>query len=81
MGPCTFKGLRRVLTELTLKYSTSSKRIKPLLKREVNNETFFTSLKSYYPIGYITCYAVYILFLVKDRDTTRNFNVYKCLHL
>jgi len=26
-------------------------------------------------------YAAYILFLVKDGDTTRNINIHKCLHL
>jgi len=36
-----------------------TKRIKPLLKREVNNETFFTSLRSYYQIS--LGYVVYIL--------------------
>jgi len=40
--------------------------MKPLLKREVNNETFCTSLKSYYQIDYSLLYAVYIPFLVKD---------------
>jgi len=39
-------------------------RIKPLLKREVNNETSFTSLKSYYEIIIIACYMQYISFLV-----------------
>jgi len=36
-----------------------AKRIKPLLKREVNNETFFTSLRSYCQISLV--YVVYIL--------------------
>jgi len=50
---------------------------------EVNNETFFTPLRSYYEIDYIACYTqyIYILFLVKDSDTTQNFNIHKCLHL
>jgi len=34
--------------------------MKQLLKREVNNETFFTSLKPYYQIDYIACYTQYI---------------------
>jgi len=35
-----------------LKSSIYSKRIRPLLKRGVNNETFFTSLRLYYQIDY-----------------------------
>ena len=59
-----------------------SKRIKPLLKREVNNETFFTSPRWYYQIYYYSLlHAVYILFLVKDKDIVRNFNINKYLHL
>jgi len=57
-------------------------RIKPLLKREVNNETFFTSLRSDCQIGYYSLvYVVYILFVVKDGENIRNFNIHKCLHL
>jgi len=48
--------------------SHCSKRIKPLLKREVNNEMFSTSLRSYDQIYYYSLlYAVYALFLVKRR--------------
>jgi len=39
-----------------------SKRIKSPLKREVNSETFFTSLRSYYQIDYIACYTQYIYY-------------------
>jgi len=43
------------------------KRIKPLLKREVNNEMFFTSLRSYYQIYYYSVlYAACILFFSKN---------------
>jgi len=43
---------------------------------------FFTSLISYYQIYYYSLlYAVHILFLVKDGDTTRNMNIQKCLKL
>jgi len=49
-----------VLTELRLESAIYSKRMKPQLKREVNNETFFTSLKSYYQIDYIAYYTQYI---------------------
>jgi len=53
-------------------------RIKPVLKREVNNETFFISLTSYYQIDYYSLvYVVYILFLVKDGDNIRRFNIHK----
>jgi len=56
-----------------LKYSN---RIKPLLKREVNNETSSTSLKSYNQMYYYSLlYAVQLLFFVKDGDATRNFNI------
>jgi len=56
--------------------------MKPPLKREVNNETFFASLRSYYHIYYYSLlYAVFILLLVKEGDTTRNFNINNCLHL
>jgi len=59
-----------------------TKRIKPVLKREVNNETFYTSLRSYHQIDYYSqVYVVYILFLVKDGDNIRSFNILKCLHL
>jgi len=48
----------------------------------VNNETFIISLRLYYKIYYyILLYAVYILYLVKDRNTQRNINMHKCLHL
>jgi len=36
--------------------------LKPLLKREVNNETSFTSLKSYYGINIVACYMQYVYF-------------------
>jgi len=36
--------------------------MKPVLKREVNNETLFTSLQSYYQIDYIACYTQYIYY-------------------
>jgi len=71
MGRSTYK---------CLKSSIYSERIKPLLKPEVNNETFFASLRSYYRIDYSLLYAVYILFLDKDGDTTRNLDIHKCLH-
>jgi len=38
--------------------------MKPLLKREVNNEAFFTSLKPCYQIHYIACYTQYIYSVV-----------------
>jgi len=56
--------------------ATVSKRIKPLLKLEVNNETSFTQLKLYYEINIVACYNI-DTFLVLDRDTTRN-NILKC---
>jgi len=47
----------------------------------MNNEMFFTSLKSYYQIGYISAAARSThTFLVKDENATRNFNIHKCLH-
>jgi len=39
-----------------------SKRIKPQLKRAVNNETFFTPQRSYYQIDYIACYTQYMYY-------------------
>jgi len=53
-----------VPTELAFEaFDTKSRRIKPLLKREVNNETFLTLLILQYQIYYyILVYAVYILF-------------------
>ena len=55
-----------------------SKRIKPALKREMNSETFFTWLRSYYQI-IIACYMQYIYFvLVKYWDTARNIDIHKC---
>jgi len=37
---------------------------------------------SYYQIDYYSLvYVVYILFLGKDGDNIRNFNLHKCLHL
>ena len=54
--------------ELTFEAFTYSKRIKLLLKREVNNETFFESLRLYYQIYYnILLQAVYTRFFVKDK--------------
>jgi len=48
---------------------TYSKITKQLLKRELNNEAFFTLLR-------------YIYFLlVTDADTTRNIYIHKCLQL
>jgi len=38
--------------------------MKPLLKLEVNNEAFFTSLKSYYQIDYIACYTQYTVYTI-----------------
>jgi len=40
--------------------SIYSKRLKPLLKREVNNEAIITSLRSYYQIDYIAYHMQYI---------------------
>ena len=54
MGPCSYRGTCAIY----------SKRIKPQLKREVNNETFFTSLRSYYQIDYIACYTQYIYYFL-----------------
>ena len=69
-------------TELTFGAFHISKRIKRLLKREVNNETFFISLRLYYHIYYYTLVdAVYILYFVKDVDTARNMNIYKYLYV
>jgi len=56
------EGSAKAPTELTFESSIYSKRIKPQLKREVNNETFFTSLRSYYQIDYIACYTQYIYY-------------------
>jgi len=58
--PAPIEGSAQVLTELRLESAIYSKRMKPQLKREVNNETFFTSLKSYYQIDYIAYYTQYI---------------------
>jgi len=54
--------------------------IKPLLKCEVNNETFLTSLRSYHQIYYYNKQCKY-LFVLEDGDTTRNLNQSKYLHL
>jgi len=64
MGLAPIEGLAQLSTKLTFEALIYSKRIKPLLKREVNKETSFTSLKSYYEINvaYSLLYAVYILF-------------------
>jgi len=60
MGPAPMEGSTQVPTELAFQAFEYSKRIKPLLKRE---ETFFTSLRSYYQIYYYSLlYAVYMLF-------------------
>jgi len=82
MGIAPIEGPTQVSTELAFEGFIYSKRIKPLLKREVNNETsFFTSLKSRYEINIIACYICSIYtFLVLDRVTTRN-NLLKSLHL
>jgi len=46
------------------------------------NETFFTSLRSYYQIDYYSLvYVVYILYLVKDGHSIRSFSIHECLHL
>jgi len=46
MGLAPIEGSTQVPTELTLEtFYAYTKRIKPLLKREVNNATLFTSLK------------------------------------
>ena len=59
MGPCTYRGLRasdRRVNVWSLLYILRG------LKREVNNETFFTSLRSYYQIDDIACYTQYIYY-------------------
>jgi len=60
MGPCTYGGPRASADRVNV--FIYSKRIKPLLKREVNNETSFTSLKSYYEINIIACCMQYTYF-------------------
>ena len=70
--------------ELTLEvfFNIYSNIIKPLLKLEVNDETFFTLPSLYYQIYcYSLLYAVKILYVVTDGDTTRNMNIHKCLHI
>ena len=53
-----------------------SKKTKPLLKSEVNNEIFFISFRSYYEIYYLSLlYAACILYLVEYGDTTRIINM------
>ena len=67
-------------------YATA-RRIKLLLKREANNETSFTSLRSYYQISYYMqyiylLYAVYILFKLKTgilHEILTYINVYICI--
>ena len=58
MGPRTCRGLHASDDRVNVR-SLLYKRIKPLLKREVNHETFFTSLRSYYQISLV--YVVDIL--------------------
>jgi len=79
MGPRIYRGFRASADRVNVRNLIHTKRVKPLLKREVNNETFFTSLRSYYRISLV--YVVYILFLVKDGDNIQSFNKHKCLHL
>jgi len=79
LGPRTYRELRTSADRVTLEAFYRYQRIKPPLKREVNNETFFTSLRSYYQISLV--YVVYILPLVKDGNNIRSFNKHKCLHL
>jgi len=50
------EGLAQAPTELTFEAFIYPERIKPLLKSEVNNETSFTSLRSFYEINIIACY-------------------------
>jgi len=65
-----------------LKSDLYSKRIKPQLKREVNNETFFTSLRSYSQINYTACYTQYIYFFLVQTGILHEIltytNVYIC---
>jgi len=64
MGPRTYRELCASVDRVVWSLFIYSKRIKPLLKREVNNETFFTSLRSYYQIYYYTLlYAEHFLVL------------------
>ena len=62
MGPVPKEDTTQVPTELMFEAFINSKRIKPVLKREVNNETFFTWLRSCYQINhyYGLLYTVYI---------------------
>jgi len=64
MGPAPTEGLAQMPTELPFKPFIYSKRIKLPLKREVNNEASFTSLKSYYEINIIACCMEYIYFFI-----------------
>ena len=63
MGPCTYRGLRASANRVNV-WSRLYILIKPLLKREVNKETFVTSLRSYYQIDYIACYTQYPIYTI-----------------
>jgi len=74
---------RKCRQSYRLKHFIYSKRIKPLLKREVNNETLFTLLELYYLLYYyILLYAVglYTLFLKTGtlHKILTYMNVYIC---
>jgi len=71
VAPGITRPLHATATDITFEafYSIYSKRNKPLLKRQVNNETFFTPLRSYYQIYYYSVlYAVYIHFFSYRRE-------------